>query len=625
MTFYDVNSKPIQGVGWQCGTNFGTYADYAASLGWNKAPEGKEFVGWQISGGTGTLSDSEKVVGNWAVYPVYQDAKPAPQENSTVTFYGTGNKVLGSVAWAKGTEFSAYADFAKKNGWDKAPEGKEFVGWQISGGQGTLSDSEKVTADWAVYAVYQDAKPAPQGVYTVTFHLSDAKDDVQQVSWYKADKKTFKDFAANATHKDIEGKTFVGWGFASEKGLVPVDVDDVVTGDWHVYPMYEDVAPQGVYTVYFHRSKDDVQGVSFLKADKKTFAAFAAGITAPAPESKVFAGWAFASAQGDVAVNPDDVVTGDWHVYPMFKDAEPDPAGKNVVSFYDANNKLIQTVGCYKKDKVKFSQYALGIEAPQIEGKVFAGWAFASAQGDVKVNPDDVVTGDWAVYATYKDAEPAPAGMNVVSFYDANNKLIQTVGYYKKDKVKFSQYALGIEAPQIEGKVFAGWAFASAQGDVKVNPDDVVTGDWAVYATYKDAPVASEEYSIKFYDADGNLILDKVVKKSDNLTWAQALQSVTVPDVKGKVFVGWAFKSTGELVDTNALVDGDAELVATYKDATPEQQEQTKPAGDQKAGETKKTTKPVLGKTGAAVAGVGVFALVLAIGAGVLFTIRKRA
>ncbi|RHJ78718.1 hypothetical protein DW102_09080, partial [Bifidobacterium pseudocatenulatum] len=61
-------------------------------------------------------------------------------------------------------------------------------------------------------------------------------------------------------------------------------------------------------------------------------------------------------------------------------------------------------------------------------------------------------------------------------------------GYYAKDHVKFSQYALGIQAPAVEGKIFTGWGFASNDGDVPVDPDMVVTGNWAVYAMYKDAP-----------------------------------------------------------------------------------------------------------------------------------------
>ncbi|MZM54641.1 hypothetical protein GT904_05845, partial [Bifidobacterium pseudocatenulatum] len=130
-----------------------------------------------------------------------------------------------------------------------------------------------------------------------------------------------------------------------------------------------------------------------------------------------------------------------------------------------------------------------GIQAPAVEGKTFTGWGFASNDGDVAVDPDAEVTGNWAVYAMYKDAPTEDdTTQNVVSFYAGTDKLIQTVGYYAKDKVKFSQYALGIQAPAVEGKIFTGWGFASNDGDVPVDPDMVVTGNWAVYAMYKDAP-----------------------------------------------------------------------------------------------------------------------------------------
>ena len=157
------------------------------------------------------------------------------------------------------------------------------------------------------------------------------------------------------------------------------------------------------------------------------------------------------------------------------------------VSFYAADGTLIQNVG-YQKGTA-FSMFAAGIQAPAIEGKTFTGWGFASNNGDVAVDPNAEVTGNWAVYPMYKDT-PASEDktLNTVSFYAGTDKLIQTVGYYAKDKVKFSQYALGIQAPAVEGKIFTGWGFASNDGDVAVDPDMVVTGNWAVYAMYKDAP-----------------------------------------------------------------------------------------------------------------------------------------
>ena len=157
------------------------------------------------------------------------------------------------------------------------------------------------------------------------------------------------------------------------------------------------------------------------------------------------------------------------------------------VTFYTADGHSIQGVTWQKG--TAFSQYALGIQAPAVEGKTFTGWGFASNDGNVAVDPNTEVTGNWAVYPMYKNAEKKDdTTQNVVSFYAGTDKLIQTVGYYAKDHVKFSTYAAGIQAPAVEGKIFTGWGFASNDGDVPVDPDTVVTGNWAVYAMYKDAP-----------------------------------------------------------------------------------------------------------------------------------------
>ncbi len=157
------------------------------------------------------------------------------------------------------------------------------------------------------------------------------------------------------------------------------------------------------------------------------------------------------------------------------------------VSFYAADGTFIQNVGNPKG--TAFSLFSSSAKAPSIEGKTFTGWGFASNDGDVAVDPDAEVTGNWAVYPMYKNAEKKDdTTQNVVSFYAGTDKLIQTVGYYAKDHVKFSTYAAGIQAPAVEGKTFTGWGFASNDGDVAVDPDAEVTGNWAVYAMYKDAP-----------------------------------------------------------------------------------------------------------------------------------------
>ena len=61
----------------------------------------------------------------------------------------------------------------------------------------------------------------------------------------------------------------------------------------------------------------------------------------------------------------------------------------------------------------------------------------------------------------YKDTTTSDdKTLQPVSFYTTKNEMIQTVSYYAKDKVKFSPYAAGIQAPAVEGKTFTGWGFA---------------------------------------------------------------------------------------------------------------------------------------------------------------------
>ena len=490
VTFYTADGHSIQGVTWQKGTAFSQYA-----LG-IQAPtiEGKTFTGWAYSEGT-MLKDTDQVFADIAVYATYADT-PTQDDNTqyTVSFYAGADQLIQTVSYyAKDkAKFSQYALGIQA----PAVEGKTFTGWGFASNDGNVAvnpDAE-VTGNWAVYPMYKDTPTSEDKTLNTVSFYNTKNELIQTVSYYAKDKVKFSTYAAGIQAPAVEGKTFTGWGFASNDGDVAVDPNTVVTGNWAVYPMYKNAEKKDDTTqnvVSFYAGTDQlIQTVGYYAKDHVKFSTYAAGIQAPAVEGKIFTGWGFASNDGDVAVDPDAEVTGNWAVYAMYKDAPTeDDTTQNVVSFYAGTDKLIQTVGYYAKDHVKFSTYAAGIQAPAVEGKIFTGWGFASNDGDVAVDPDAEVTGNWAVYAMYKDAPTEDdTTQNVVSFYAGTDKLIQTVGYYAKDKVKFSQYALGIQAPAVEGKIFTGWGFASNDGDVPVDPDMVVTGNWAVYAMYKDAP-----------------------------------------------------------------------------------------------------------------------------------------
>ena len=573
-----------------------------------------------------------------------QNSAASAQSDSTianVSFYAANGTLLQSTGWPKGTAFSMYALGVQ------APtiEGKTFTGWAYSEGT-MLKDTDQVFTNIAVYATYADTPAQDDNTqYTVSFYAG-TDQLIQTVSYYAKDKVKFSTYAAGIQAPAVEGKTFTGWGFASNNGNVAVNPDEVVTGNWAVYPMYKDTPAsedKTLNTVSFYNTKNElIQTVSYCAKDKVKFSTYAAGIQAPAVEGKIFAGWGFASNDGDVAVDPDAEVTGNWAVYAMYKDAPTeDDTTQNVVSFYAGTDKLIQTVGYYAKDHVKFSTYAAGIQAPAVEGKIFAGWGFASNDGDVAVDPDAEVTGNWAVYAMYKDAPTEDdTTQNVVSFYAGTDKLIQTVGYYAKDKVKFSQYALGIQAPAVEGKIFAGWGFASNDGDVAVDPDAEVTGNWAVYAMYKDAPTEDDttQNVVSFYAGTDKLIQTVGYYAKDKVKFSQYALGIQAPAVEGKIFTGWGFASNdGDVpVDPDTVVTGNWAVYAMYKDAPTDdsKKDDSKPADTTKKNDTKSNTKKtvaqkikkaVLGTTGATVGGVAVFAVIALLGFAGITVLRKRA
>ena len=573
-----------------------------------------------------------------------QNSAASAQSDSTivnVSFYAANGTLLQSTGWPKGTAFSMYALGVQ------APtiEGKTFTGWADSEGT-MLKDTDQVSTNIAVHATYADT-PAQDDTtqYTVSFYAG-TDQLIQTVSYYAKDKVKFSTYAAGIQAPAVEGKTFTGWGFASNDGDVAVNPDAEVTGNWAVYPMYKNAEKKDDTTqnvVSFYAGTDKlIQTVGYYAKDHVKFSTYAAGIQAPAVEGKIFTGWGFASNDGDVAVDPDMVVTGNWAVYPMYKNAEKkDDTTQNVVSFYAGTDKLIQTVGYYAKDHVKFSTYAAGIQAPAVEGKIFTGWGFASNDGDVAVDPDAEVTGNWAVYAMYKDAPTEDdTTQNVVSFYAGTDKLIQTVGYYAKDKVKFSQYALGIQAPAVEGKIFTGWGFASNDGDVPVDPDMVVTGDWAVYAMYKDAPTEDDttQNVVSFYAGTDKLIQTVGYYAKDKVKFSQYALGIQAPAVEGKIFTGWGFASNdGDVpVDPDMVVTGNWAVYAMYKDAPTDdsKKDDSKPADTTKKNDTKGNTKKtvaqkikkaVLGNTGATVGGVAVFAVIALLGFAGITVLRKRA
>ncbi|WP_152063394.1 InlB B-repeat-containing protein, partial [Collinsella intestinalis] len=368
------------------------------------------------------------------------------------------------------------------------------------------------------------------------------------------------------------GKVLAGWKWTgdSDKNLIPGDYK--VEGESaNVEAVFADAAVDvASHAVTFHAEDGTFLQTVEYKSDQ-AFGLFSEGI-APEKDGYEFAGWTY----GDDAHTPvkaDDVVTGDWHVYASYvkKDA---PVASHAVTFHAEDGTFLQTVE-YKSDQA-FGLFSEGI-APEKDGYEFAGWTYGD-DAHTPVKADDVVTGDWHVYASYVKKD-APVASHAVTFHAEDGTFLQTVEY-KSDQA-FGLFSEGI-APEKDGYEFAGWTYGD-DAHTPVKADDVVTGDWHVYASYvkKDAPQA-KVFKVTFWDGL-TWTEDAVVEVEEGKTVA----APTDPACEGFKFEGWFVdKALKEAYDFSAPVNGDMVLYAKWSKTAEAPKDEQKPVtpSDKNAG-----------------------------------------
>ena len=244
------------------------------------------------------------------------------------------------------------------------------------------------------------------------------------------------------------------------------------------------------------------------------------------------------------------------------------------MTFHAEDGTFLQTVE-YKSDQA-FGLFSEGI-APEKDGYEFAGWTYGD-DAHTPVKADDVVTGDWHVYASYVKKD-APVASHAVTFHAEDGTFLQTVEY-KSDQA-FGLFSEGI-APEKDGYEFAGWTYGD-DAHTPVKADDVVTGDWHVYASYvkKDAPQA-KVFKVTFWDGL-TWTEDAVVEVEEGKTVA----APTDPACEGFKFEGWFVdKALKEAYDFSAPVNGDMVLYAKWSKTAEAPKDEQKPVtpSDKNAG-----------------------------------------
>lgn len=215
---------------------------------------------------------------------------------------------------------------------------------------------------------------------------------------------------------------------------------------------------------------------------------------------------------------------------------------------------------------------------PTREGFTFHGWSY-DPQGDKMYEQGDKIDVDKHVtlYAQWQKNDVVST--HTVTFHAEDGTFLQTVEY-KSDQA-FGLFSEGI-APEKDGYEFAGWTYDD-DTRTPVKADDVVTGDWHVYASYvkKTAPQA-KVFKVTFWDGL-TWTEDAVVEVEEGKTVA----APTDPACEGFKFEGWFVdKALKEAYDFSAPVNGDMVLYAKWSKTAEAPKDEQKPVtpSDKNAG-----------------------------------------
>lgn len=218
------------------------------------------------------------------------------------------------------------------------------------------------------------------------------------------------------------------------------------------------------------------------------------------------------------------------------------PKPKYTVKFYDWYGNVIS------EQTVTEGEDAVLPETPEKEGYTFIGWDRSITN----------IKADTEIYADYEKNE------YTVIFVDWQNQLLEV------QKFEHGDVLVAPEIDSIKGYTFNGWD--------KINDGKIiVTQDMVVYAEHE-----IKEYTVKFYDFDGNVIDTQVVKYGDEA------EEPEVPDGEnGEKFAGW-FNP-----DDYQYVDGDVHIYPSfYYDETTEVPEASHYTGEYDSAITLTLTTP---------------------------------
>ena len=456
-----------------------------------KEKDGKVFVRWS--------ANFDNIKQNMTIKAIYEDA-PKEQEKTYQAIFKDAND---NVVHEETLNEDAKPDLLKAFDYVTPPEGKTMIGWESESGNGQVVFRPKF-ADKTVFIQFFG-------------------EDNQLLFVRRIKYGTAIDSNSLPSVPSIDGKIFSGWSHSLKDFKEDTDVKAIYTKETtHLVTFYD--ADQT--TILQQRIVKDGKGVQIPKAPQK--------------DGYDFVGW-----------SSDDLshITSDTNVFPRYEKK------KHQVSYY-LDNELFYT------QSVLHGEKTVEPVVPKKEGYTFNGWS----------NDGSNILNDIQIRGYYqKLPEEEKVTKPVIQAVDVNGHFIKELsssetpeeiqgynfeswdftGDAPKGIYKLKEFNVTIKDPetqtvlenttktylqayqpnneQFKKSGYSIIGYQDEQGQTVDVSDLKVDKDIALYPIYK-----INTYTVKFYDADNNVISSQEVEHKKAVNMPDNL-----PNLKNKEFRGW--------------------------------------------------------------------------------------
>ena len=473
-----------------------------------KEKDGKVFVRWS--------SNFDKVKQNMTIKAIYEEI---PKEQKATTYQAIFKDDKDNTVYEETLNEDAKSDLLKAFDYVTPPEGKTMIGWESESGDGQVVFRPKF-ADKTVFIQFFG-------------------EDNQLLFVRRIKYGTAIDSNSLPSVPNIDGKIFSGWSHSLKDFKEDTDVKAIYTKETtHLVTFYD--ADQT--TILQQRIVKDGKGVQIPKAPQK--------------DGYDFVGW-----------SSDDLshITSDTNVFPRYEKK------KHQVSYY-LDNELFYT------QSVLHGEKAVEPVVPEKEGYTFNGW---SNDGN-NISNDIQIRGYYQKLPEKEETTSKP----VIQAVDTNGHFIKELsssetpeeiqgydfenwdltGDAPKGIYKLKEFNVTVKDPetqtvlenttktylqtyqpnneQFKKSGYSIIGYQDEQGQTVDVSNLKVNKDITLYPIYK-----INTYTVKFYDADSNVISSQEVEHGKAVNMPDNL-----PNLKNKEFRGWDKANELESVKNNINV-----------------------------------------------------------------------